>query len=167
MPVWAWALPLIIVLLAAGGVGGWVFLSNQEKAASDTRATATVVAQQTSVAIAQATTASRANATATAQEIAAKATIAAGLLDSSPTPGDIDATPTLPAAVIVEPARMSIEEFITLYEDPANRPIIVDVRSTTAYEEGHIAGAVSIPDAETESRLSDLPKDKLIVAYCQ
>ncbi|HKP52555.1 MAG TPA: rhodanese-like domain-containing protein [Chloroflexia bacterium] len=67
----------------------------------------------------------------------------------------------------IEATRMPIEEFITLYSDPAKRPIIVDVRAKQAYDEGHIAGAISIPDAETESRLSELPKDKLIVAYCQ
>jgi rhodanese-related sulfurtransferase len=87
--------------------------------------------------------------------------------DATATAEGIDATPTLAAAVIIEPERMPVEEFIALYADPAKRPIIVDVRSSVAYAEGHIAGAVSIPDAETESRLSELPKDRLIVAYCQ
>jgi hypothetical protein len=67
----------------------------------------------------------------------------------------------------VEAVRMPIEEFMTLYSDPAKRPIIVDVRTKQAYDEGHIAGAISIPDPETEQRLAELPKDKLIVAYCQ
>ena len=67
----------------------------------------------------------------------------------------------------IEAIRMPIEEFIALYSDPAKRPIIVDVRTKQAYDEGHIAGAVSIPDPETEQRLAELPKDRLIVAYCQ
>jgi hypothetical protein len=67
----------------------------------------------------------------------------------------------------IEAIRMPIEEFIALYSDPAKRPIIVDVRTKQAYDEGHIAGAVSIPDPETEQRLAELPKDKLIIAYCQ
>jgi len=71
------------------------------------------------------------------------------------------------AANSIEPIRMPIEEFMTLYNDPAKRPIIIDVRAKQAYDEGHIAGAISIPDPETESRLNEFPKDKLIIAYCQ
>ena len=67
----------------------------------------------------------------------------------------------------IEPTRMPIEEFMALYNDPAKRPLIVDVRAKAAYEAGHIDGAISLPDGEMESRLAELPKDKLIVAYCQ
>ena len=67
----------------------------------------------------------------------------------------------------VEPTRMSMDDFMKLYNDPAKRPLIVDVRAKAAFGEGHIAGAVNIPDAETVSRLSEFPKDKLVVAYCQ
>ncbi|HKP53552.1 MAG TPA: rhodanese-like domain-containing protein [Chloroflexia bacterium] len=141
MPVWAWVLPLLIILLGAGGFGVWAYISSQGKPTPEAQATATVRSQ--------------AGASATAIEIPF-ATIIAEL-----------ATPTLPAAVIIEPVRMPVEEFIALYEDPAKRPIIVDVRTAQSFAEGHIAGAVSIPDADTESRLSELPKDKLIVAYCQ
>ncbi|MEO8288249.1 MAG: rhodanese-like domain-containing protein [Chloroflexota bacterium] len=64
------------------------------------------------------------------------------------------------------PPRMAIEEFKTLY-DSANRPLIIDVRAPTAFEEGHIAGAVSFPEVDVDGRIKELPKDKLIVAYCQ
>jgi hypothetical protein len=67
----------------------------------------------------------------------------------------------------VEPVRMAIEEFKTLYDDPAKRPLIVDVRGKQAYDEGHITGAINIPVAETDARLAEFPKDRLIVAYCQ
>jgi hypothetical protein len=67
----------------------------------------------------------------------------------------------------IEPTRMSMEDFLKLYNDTANRPIIVDVRAQVSYDEGHIAGAVNIPGAEAETRLNELPKDKLIIAYCQ
>lgn len=67
----------------------------------------------------------------------------------------------------VEPARMSMEDFLKAYNDTANRPVIVDVRAKAAFDEGHIAGAINIPGPEAEARLSELPKDKLIVAYCQ
>jgi hypothetical protein len=63
--------------------------------------------------------------------------------------------------------RMPFEEFKALYDDPAKRPLIVDVRAAEAYAQGHIAGAVNIPEAEVEARLAEFPKDKLVIAYCQ
>jgi hypothetical protein len=44
--------------------------------------------------------------------------------------------------------------------------VIVDVRTPEQFAEGHIAGAINIPEAETEQRLAELPKDKQIVLYC-
>lgn len=63
--------------------------------------------------------------------------------------------------------RMPIEEFKALYDNPATRPIILDVRAKQAYDEGHIAGAISFPEADVPARVAELPKDKLIIAYCQ
>jgi hypothetical protein len=63
--------------------------------------------------------------------------------------------------------RMSMEDFKRLYDNPATRPIIIDVRAKQAYDEGHIAGAISFPEADVDARVAELPKDKLIVAYCQ
>ena len=44
--------------------------------------------------------------------------------------------------------------------------VIIDVRSKDAYDVEHAEGAVSIPLQELEGRLAELPKDKLIAAYC-
>jgi 3-mercaptopyruvate sulfurtransferase SseA len=63
--------------------------------------------------------------------------------------------------------RMPIDEFKALYDNPSSRPIIIDVRAKQAYDEGHIAGAISFPEAEVDARIAELPKDKLIIAYCQ
>ena len=63
--------------------------------------------------------------------------------------------------------RMPFEAFKALYDDPAKRPLIVDVRAKEAYEQGHIEGAVNIPEAEVPARLAEFPKDKLVIAYCQ
>jgi rhodanese-related sulfurtransferase len=44
--------------------------------------------------------------------------------------------------------------------------VIVDVRSKEDFDEGHIAGAVSIPWEEMATRYTELPRDKEIVTYC-
>jgi rhodanese-related sulfurtransferase len=45
--------------------------------------------------------------------------------------------------------------------------VLVDVRPTEEFEAGHIAGARSIPIAELQDRLADLPADREVVAYCR
>lgn len=45
--------------------------------------------------------------------------------------------------------------------------IVLDVRPPDEYAAGHIPGAVSIPIAELEQRLQELPPGREIVAYCR
>ncbi len=45
--------------------------------------------------------------------------------------------------------------------------VVVDVRPTEEYESAHIRGALSIPLDDLARRLRELPKTKLIVAYCR
>ena len=47
--------------------------------------------------------------------------------------------------------------------------LILDVRSPQEYKEGHINGAVLIPEYELKFRLKEIPEDKetIIVVYCQ
>jgi rhodanese-related sulfurtransferase len=45
--------------------------------------------------------------------------------------------------------------------------VVVDVRPVEEYEAGHIAGAMSIPLDELESRLAEIPRDAEVVAYCR
>lgn len=80
------------------------------------------------------------------------------------TTNDQAAATTAPST---EAARISLDEFKALYDDPAKRPLILDVRSKQVYDEGHIQGAISFPEADVDVRVGELPKDKLIVAYCQ
>lgn len=47
------------------------------------------------------------------------------------------------------------------------RLLVVDVRPAEEYDAKHVAGAVSIPLAELEQRLSELPRDREVVAYCR
>jgi rhodanese-related sulfurtransferase len=44
---------------------------------------------------------------------------------------------------------------------------ILDVRPVEEYRAGHIPGALSIPIADLKSRLTDLPKDREVIAYCR
>jgi len=45
--------------------------------------------------------------------------------------------------------------------------VVVDVRPAEEYAAAHIPGAVSIPLPELERRLRELPRDRMIVAYCR
>ena len=47
-----------------------------------------------------------------------------------------------------------------------NQAVLVDVRSESAYKQGHIKGALWIPYNEIGDRAKDLPRDKTIVTYC-
>jgi len=44
---------------------------------------------------------------------------------------------------------------------------VLDVRPEEEYRAGHIPGAISIPLTELKARLTELPKDRDIVAYCR
>ena len=44
--------------------------------------------------------------------------------------------------------------------------VFVDVRQAGQYQSGHIAGALSLPEAEIPTRGSSLPERKKIIAYC-
>jgi rhodanese-related sulfurtransferase len=45
--------------------------------------------------------------------------------------------------------------------------VLVDVRPTDEFDAGHIEGARSIPLAELERRLDELPGDREVIAYCR
>jgi len=45
--------------------------------------------------------------------------------------------------------------------------VLVDVRPVEEFEAGHIEGARSIPIAELNQRLAELPADREVVAYCR
>lgn len=45
--------------------------------------------------------------------------------------------------------------------------IVLDVRPPGEYDAGHIPGAVSVPLEELERRLTEIPRDQPVVAYCR
>ena len=48
----------------------------------------------------------------------------------------------------------------------AQRAVLVDVRSAESHVKGHIPGSLHIPRKELATRLGEVPKGKIIVAYC-
>ncbi|SRR5258707_307301 len=67
---------------------------------------------------------------------------------------------------------------LSLYTDPSDLHddiqagcdalVVVDARSREAYESGHIPGAINFPHREIDAKSvrHRLPKDKLIITYC-
>ena len=49
----------------------------------------------------------------------------------------------------------------------ASEVTLLDVRPALEYRQGHIAGARSIPVDDLPELIADLPRDRLIVAYCR
>jgi len=49
----------------------------------------------------------------------------------------------------------------------AGELVLLDVRPVTEYEYAHLPHARSIPHDELLGRLAELPRDKLVVAYCR
>ena len=51
--------------------------------------------------------------------------------------------------------------------DPAEKQLLVDVRTRAEVEAGTISGAINIPVDQLRSRLSELPKNKELLVFCQ
>jgi rhodanese-related sulfurtransferase/DNA-binding transcriptional ArsR family regulator len=60
---------------------------------------------------------------------------------------------------------VTLNELLTRLHEPGL--VILDVRPTLEYTQGHIAGARSIPIDELANRLNELPREQEIVAYCR
>lgn len=50
--------------------------------------------------------------------------------------------------------------------DGAAAPMVIDVRGPKEYGAGHVAGAVNIPLSQLPKKLKRLPRDGLVVTYC-
>ncbi len=69
---------------------------------------------------------------------------------------------------------LAIDEGLELVDRPTlwrlaqdGQVIVLDVRPTLEYEAGHIPGAVSIPLDDLEEKLSEIPREQPVVAYCR
>ena len=61
-------------------------------------------------------------------------------------------------------ARITVAELKVAVEK--GTVVIVDTRGPEAYEAEHIKGAINMPETSVTARASELPRDKMIVAYC-
>jgi 3-mercaptopyruvate sulfurtransferase SseA len=60
--------------------------------------------------------------------------------------------------------RIGAEELHKLWLN--NDVFIIDTRAESAYKQEHIKGSVSMPTGTVLDHLADLPRNKLIAAYC-
>lgn len=64
--------------------------------------------------------------------------------------------------------QMGSPEFRTLKTLPDTADLLfLDVRPANEFSGGHIKNACSIPIAELRARMQELPRNKLIIAYCR
>ncbi len=74
-------------------------------------------------------------------------------------------TPQQPAPPPADSARrINAAELHELWEK--NDVVIIDTRSESAYKDEHIKGSISMPAGTVLAHLEELPKNKMIVAYC-
>ena len=62
---------------------------------------------------------------------------------------------------------LSPEGLRKLTVNPDSNIWIIDVRSQKAFEKGHIPSARSFSSSTVMDRLSELPKDKYLIVYCE
>jgi rhodanese-related sulfurtransferase/DNA-binding transcriptional ArsR family regulator len=69
---------------------------------------------------------------------------------------------------------LSTDEGLELVDRPTLRRLardgqvtVLDVRPRAEYEAGHIPGAISVPLEDLEQRLSEIPSEQPVVAYCR
>ena len=74
---------------------------------------------------------------------------------------------TAPPGAQDDPPRIELAAFKQLYDDPSQSLLIIDVRSAETYSAGHIKGAISFPEGDVDQRVGELPRERLVVAYCQ
>jgi 3-mercaptopyruvate sulfurtransferase SseA len=79
-------------------------------------------------------------------------------------PGWAEIVPAPVAKTEAEVRRVTAEDARRMVE--AGRAILVDVRGADSFAAEHVAGAINIPEGEILSRKGELPKDKLVIAYC-
>ena len=79
-------------------------------------------------------------------------------------PAAATAAAPAPAAAV---ALMSQEALLEHQSSHPDHLFVLDVRTPQEYAEGHVPGAVNVPQEQLASRLAEVPKDKDVVIYCR
>ena len=70
--------------------------------------------------------------------------------------------------MVANPAALvSVNRETLLEQAKSGDVVVIDVRPKSEYTDGHLPFARSMPLAELEQRIAELPADKEIVAYCR
>ncbi len=70
--------------------------------------------------------------------------------------------------MVAEPKKLvSLDRQALMEQAQRGEVVVIDVRPQAEYERSHLPFARSMPVQEIANRLSELPKDKAIVAYCR
>ena len=73
-------------------------------------------------------------------------------------------SPPLAASPADNARRITAEEVHALWEK--NDVVIIDTRAEPSYKQEHIKGSISMPTGSVLQRIDELPRNKMIVAYC-
>src|SRR3954465_1273687 len=84
------------------------------------------------------------------------------LLSQTPRPANQAPAPATPPPDNAR--RITAEELHTLWEK--NEVVIIDTRAESAYKQEHIKGSLLMPAGTVLQHIDELPKNKLIAAYC-
>jgi len=66
------------------------------------------------------------------------------------------------AGSMVSPAKV-LEQL----KQPATAPLLLDVRTPEEFASGHVPGARNIPIQVLGQRLSEVPRDRAVIVYCE
>jgi hypothetical protein len=89
----------------------------------------------------------------------------AGASAAQSVPQSATAFPSPPQNAEDKIPRVKVDEAKKLIAE--GKAIIIDVRGADAYKMSHIKGALDVPLTKLDTgEMKDLPKDKLIIAYC-
>lgn len=63
--------------------------------------------------------------------------------------------------------RIQPQEYTAQFASPGGDHLLIDVRTPSEFDSGHIAGAVNIPLDQLENRLAEIPQSQDVVIYCR
>ena len=68
--------------------------------------------------------------------------------------------------MVAEVRDVSPDEAAAWLVNTSSQPLVLDVREPAEFEQGHVPGAVSIPQADLALRLDELPRERELLVVC-